>query len=334
MKAVWFLALAACGSPAQPETSKPTVASALRCTWNDAVVGTAEALQQTWVALPATVAHAGVNASGAALIGLDGKPLDPAAAANPALDRATVINAGPLITGYFAFVVGTAGGKPTAELARFDAAGGGKAMTAFAPELGAETGKQLLEAGNCFALLTEKDVRIADGHLKPVGAPIAKGVPTRVSRIGGVKSFRIAIQWDATKLQVFDASNGEPIAEAVDTQHELVALVPMGDSALAVAAKQGLLEAALVANDGKVGAWKTLHEGHRADNLLVGTSPDGRTLIQFTDDNAYAAEVRSDGSLGPLSSPGAVDHQSTFGIVAADGIYTQSGPDIRRWACQ
>ena len=326
--------LAACGSSAPEAVVPATGGGALQCAWDDKVVGAAETLQQTWVALPATVAHAGVNASGAALIGLDGKPVGAAAAASPALDSATVINAGQLISGYFAFVVGTAGGAPTAELARFDATGGGKSMTAFAPELGAETGKQLIEAGNCFALLTDKDVRIADGHLKPVGAPIAKGVPARVSRIGGVKSFRIAVQWDASKLQVFDASNGEPIADAVDTQHDLVALVPMGESALAVANKQGVLEAALVGNDGKIGAWKTLHAGHRADNLLVGSRPDGRTLIQFTDDHAYAAEVRADGSLGPLSAPGPADHQSTFGIVASDGIYTQSGPDIRRWACQ
>lgn len=333
MKHAWMFALAACGSSSPPVTTA-TSDGALKCTWDDKVVGTAEALQQTWVALPTTVAHAGVNASGAALIGLDGKPLGAAATASPALDTATVINAGQLITGYYAFVVGSAGGKPTAELARFDATGGGKSMTAFDPAFGAEAGKQLIEAGNCFALLTDKDVRIADGHLKPVGDPIAKGVPTRVSRIGGVKSFRIAIQWDASKIQVFDASNGAPIADAVDTQHELVALVPMGDSALAVAHKDGLLEAALVGNDGKLTAWKTLHQGHRADNLLVGSRPDGRTLVQFTDDQAYAAEVRADGSLGPLSAPGPVDHQSTFGIVASDGIYTQSGSDIRRWACQ
>ncbi|HET9992200.1 MAG TPA: hypothetical protein VFQ65_26900, partial [Kofleriaceae bacterium] len=232
MKLVWILGLAACGGGAATLPTKPANGDgSLQCTWHDDVIGKAEALQQTWVALPKALAHAGVNATGAALIGLDGKPLGAAATANPPLDQATVVNAGALIHGYFAFVTGTAGGKPTAELARFDAIGAATGpaggMMAFPPELGAETGKQLIEAGNCFALLTDKDVRIADGHGKPVGAPIAHGTPVRVARVGDVKSFRIAVQWDASKLQVFDASTGDAIADAVDTGHELIALVPM-----------------------------------------------------------------------------------------------------------
>ncbi|MEP6865852.1 MAG: hypothetical protein ABJE66_34855 [Deltaproteobacteria bacterium] len=338
MKLVWILGLAACGgSSATTGPAKPA-AGDKQCAWHDEVVGKAESLQQTWVALPNALAHAGVNATGAALIGLDGKPLGAAATANPPLDAATVINAGALIKGYFAFVTGTAGGKPTAELARFDATGAATGtadeMMAFPPELGAEAGKQLIEAGNCFALLTDKDVRMADGHGKPVGAPIAHGTPVRVTRVGDVKSFRIAVQWDATKLQVFDASTGDPIGDAVDTGHDLIALVPMGaTSALAIAAKDGLLEDAVVGNDGKVGAWHTLHEGHRADNVIAGEQPGGTMLVQFTDDQAYAGQIHADGSLGPLSAPGPADHQSTFGIVGFDGIYDQDGTDIRRWTC-
>jgi hypothetical protein len=339
MKLVWILGLAACGGGAATVPAKPSNGDgAVRCSWHDEVVGKAESLHQTWVALPNALAHAGVNATGAALIGLDGKPLGAAATANPPLDAATAINAGALIKGYFAFVTGTAGGKPTAELARFDptgaATGPAAEMVVFPPELGAETGKQLIEAGNCFALLTDKDVRIADGHLKPVGAPIAHGTPVRVSRVGDVKSFRIAVQWDATKLQVFDASTGDPIADAVDTGHDLIALVPMGPaSALAIAAKAGLLEDAVVGSDGKLGAWHTLHEGHRADNVIAGEQPGGTMLVQFTDDQAYAGQIRADGTLGPLSAPGPADHQSTFGIVGFDGIYDQDGTDIRRWTC-
>jgi len=335
MKLVWILGLAACGGGAATPVAKPSNGDgSMQCAWHDDVVGNAEALQQTWVALPKALAHAGVNATGAALIGLDGKPLGAAATASPPLDSAKVVNAGALIHGYFAFVTGSAGGKPTAELARFDPAGAATAMQAFPPELGAETGKQLIEAGNCFALLTDKDVRIADGHLKPVGDPIAHGTPVRVARVGGVKSFRIAVQWDAGKLQVFDASTGNPIAEPVDTGHELIALVPMGEvSALAIAAKDGLLEDAKVDSDGKLGPWHTLHKGHRADNVIAGERPDGRMLIQFTDDQAYAGEIRGDGSLGPLSAPGPAEHQSTFGIVGFDGIYDQDGTDIRRWTC-
>ncbi|HET9993091.1 MAG TPA: hypothetical protein VFQ65_31365, partial [Kofleriaceae bacterium] len=86
-------------------------------------------------------------------------------------------------------------------------------------------------------------------------------------------------------------------------------------------------------SDGKLGPWHTLHEGHRADNVIVGERPDGHMLIQFTDDQSYAAEIRGDGSLGPLSAPGPVVHQSTFGIVGFDGIYDQDGTDIRRWSC-
>jgi len=338
MKLAWILGLAACGGgSAAPGPTAPT-AGELKCTWHDDVVGKAEALQQTWVALPKGVAHAGVNATGAALLGLDGKPLGAAATANPALDSATVVNAGALIKGYFAFVTGTANGKPVAELARFDATGAATNMTAFPPELGAETGKQLIEAGNCFALLTDKDVRIADGHLKPVGAPIAHGTPARVTRVGDVKSFRIAVQWDASKVQVFDASTGDPIADAVDTGHTLISLVPMGAaSALAISAKDGLLEDAVVGNDGKIGPWHTLHQGHRADNVIAGEQPAGSSgqtmLIQFTDDQAYAAQIHPDGTLGPLSAPGPAEHQSTFGIVAFDGIYNQDGTDIRRWTC-
>jgi hypothetical protein len=334
MKHVWILGLAACGGGAATTGAAKPAAGEVQCTWHDDVVGKAESLQQTWVALPRALAHAGVNATGAALIGLDGKPLGAAATASPPLDAATVVNAGPLIKGYFAFVTGTAAGKPTAELARFDAAGAAISMQAFPPELGAETGKQLIEAGNCFALLTDKDVRIADGHLKPVGAPIAHGTPVRVSRVGDVKSFRIAVQWDATKLQVFDASTGDPIGDAVDTGHDLIALVPMGPaSALAIAAKDGLLEDAVVGNDGKLGTWHTLHKGHRADNVIAGEQPSGAMLVQFTDDQAYAGQIHADGSLGALSAPGPADHQSTFGIVGFDGIYDQDGTDIRRWTC-
>ena len=335
MKLVWMLGLAACGGgSAATAPEKPATGGAVTCTWHDDVVGKAEALKQTWVSLPKALAHAGVNATGAALLGLDGKPLGAAATASPPLDSATVVNAGALIHGYFAYVIGTAGSNPTAELARFDASGAATGMQAFPPELGAETGKQLVEAGNCFALLTDRDVRIADGHLKPVGAPIAHGTPVRVARVGDVKSFRIAVQWDASKLQVFDASTGDPIADAVDTGHDLIALVPMGPaSALAIAAKDGLLEDAVVGNDGKVGAWHTLHQGHRADNVIAGEQPGGAMLIQFTDDQAYAGQIRADGTLGPLSAPGPAEHQSTFGIVGFDGIYDQDGTDIRRWTC-
>src|SRR5512141_1183288 len=119
MKLVWILGLAACGGGAASSVPAKPANGDLTCTWHDEVVGKAEALHQTWVALPKALAHAGVNATGAALIGLDGKPLGPAATANPPLDSATVVNAGALIKGYFAFVTGTAGGKPTAELARF-----------------------------------------------------------------------------------------------------------------------------------------------------------------------------------------------------------------------
>jgi len=177
MKLVWMLGLAACGGgSAATAPEKPATGGAVTCTWHDDVVGKAEALKQTWVALPKALAHAGVNATGAALLGLDGKPLGAAATASPPLDSATVVNAGALIHGYFAYVIGTAGSNPTAELARFDASGAATGMQAFPPELGAETGKQLVEAGNCFALLTDRDVRIADAqridrHRDPLQPP-------------------------------------------------------------------------------------------------------------------------------------------------------------------
>ncbi|HEY6039067.1 MAG TPA: hypothetical protein VIV58_32515, partial [Kofleriaceae bacterium] len=95
MKLVWILGLAACGGggTATGPTTPASAGGAVTCTWHDDVVGKAEALHQTWVALPKALAHAGVNATGAALLGLDGKPLGAAAIASPPLDSATVVNA-------------------------------------------------------------------------------------------------------------------------------------------------------------------------------------------------------------------------------------------------
>ena len=285
----------------------------LHCTWSDTPVATEPTKQNSalggfsYFAVPDGLARAVWNADAGTvqIIGLDGKPLGPAAAAAPALSHGEIHGVTSVARARACSRASSASRfrcrcrvhepEPTdesihgdsqqkvGELVRIAADGSVKSVRPFARSTWGQAAIRVIPAGNCFVLWGEQAIRAVSPKLDLVGerltGPNQYDRAHRIVRVGDEHSTRVAVIWlpsdeefTKTAVQVLDAGSASWVAPARDLGVEIHELAPLGDNAVLVGetytpAHTTVLEGMVVHPDGSVGPWQRWYETTATDVL-------------------------------------------------------------------